>query len=252
MITRYSKNICEKLRTLPKNLGELGELLDPIINLVELLEICNFLEINSGALTEAYGKLKSPDGSGKDISYIGSWISANEIKGVTVAAILGMIIAGTREVNAHCSDLRKGCVELRDLHTDSQRIRDNGHQDSIQNLIDRAASLENKTDQYLNNSIGFTNDRMQALEINLGTRLEELSRRLDDVAVQQRNIVGRVGELGERGDIHERGLLELNDKLRQSNSGSRQLYSYSDEVLGDLDSKLHSSQRITGGEHEDV
>ena len=93
-----------------------GELPDPIINLVEILEICKFLGINSGALTEAYGKLKSPDKSG-NISYIGSWINANEIKGVTVATILGMIIAGTREVNALCSDLRKGlCRTTRSTH----------------------------------------------------------------------------------------------------------------------------------------
>jgi len=86
----------------------------------------------------------------------------------------------------------------------------------IQNLVDQIAFVESKTDQNLSNSIGFTNDLVQALETNLGTRLEEISRRLDDVTQRQRNIVDRVGGLGEHGNILERRLLELNDKVEQS------------------------------------
>jgi predicted GNAT family N-acyltransferase len=47
-------------------------------------------------------------------------------------------------------------------------------------------------------------------------RLEEVGRRLNDIALQQRNISDQVGELGERGSVQERGLQELNDKMKRS------------------------------------
>jgi len=48
--------------------------------------------------------------------------------------------------------------------------------------------------------------------------IEGIGRRIDDVALQQRNVMDRVGKLAERGDIHEKGLMELNDKVKQTTS----------------------------------
>jgi len=212
MLEEHARNAQNPFGELPDPIEELQ---NPIINLEEILRICDFLKINSNTLSEAYGELQGLDKSRNSISYIGSWVNANEIKSTTVAAILKLIITATIEVTTLSSSLRTDCVKLRDLQSDSQGII-NKHQDSIQNLMDRTTFLENKADQNLSNSFGFTNDRVQALETNLGSRLEEISRRLDDVVLQQRDIIGRVGELGEQGSIHERRLLELNDKVKQS------------------------------------
>jgi hypothetical protein len=171
--------------------------------------------INSGPLMEAYAKLQSSDRSRNSLFYVGNWVNANEIKSAIVAMILTVIIEGTKEANANCSNLRTGCLELQKLHTDSQMTL-NKHQDSIRNLMDQTTFLKNKADQDLNNSLGFTNDRVQALEANLGARLEEVNRRLDDMALQQRGIMDRVGELSEHRNIREIALLELSDKMEQS------------------------------------
>ena len=144
---------------------------------------------------------KSSDGSRNSISYVGSWINANEIKSVAVSAILRIIITGTREMNNYCSNLTTGFVETDENYTPTLRGILNGHQDSIQNLVDRTVFLENKTGPVSQTTLSIL--RMTGYKpsrLSLSTRLEEISRRLDDVALQQRNIAGRVGELGERGD----------------------------------------------------
>ena len=69
-------------------------------------------------------------------------------------------------------------------------------------------------------ALAFLNGRMDKQDSEIrslhSVRLEEIGRRFDDVALQQRSIVDRVGRLGEYGETHERGLLELNDKVKRT------------------------------------
>ena len=63
--------------------------------------------------------------------------------------------------------------------------------------------------QTMQEALAFLNGRMEKQDSEIrslySVRFEEIGRRFDDVALQQRSIVDRVGRLGEHGETHERG-----------------------------------------------
>jgi hypothetical protein len=77
----------------------------------------------------------------------------------------------------------------------------------------------------------------RAVQLTTQEALASVNERLDNVVQQQRNIVDRVGELGERGNLHERGLLELSDKVKQS---VRELNNCTDIASKSLESSAQS------------
>ena len=59
--------------------------LQPIFNIEEVVDLCTFVGIDSNFLLRAYSKLRSVSDPQDYVSYIGDWLNANEVKGMTIA-----------------------------------------------------------------------------------------------------------------------------------------------------------------------
>ena len=93
----------------------------PVINLGDILDLCQFAEIDSDLLLSAYTKLRDTNDQMDSFSFIGDWINANEVKSNTITKVVMRFGGAIRNNHNFCSGLKGDCENLEIMYFDSQK-----------------------------------------------------------------------------------------------------------------------------------
>jgi ubiquitin C-terminal hydrolase len=92
----------------------------PIINLGDILDLCQFAEIDPDLLLSAYTKLRDTNDQMDSFSFIGDWINANEVKSNTFTKVVMKFGGAIKNNHEFCSGLKGHCENLEVMYFNSQ------------------------------------------------------------------------------------------------------------------------------------
>ena len=170
----------------------------PIINIGEILDLCNFAEIHSDLLVNAYTRLRTTCNPQDSLIYIGDWLNANEIKSTTLAKVLLKFAETVKGTYGLQPGLKSDYDKLHNLYTSSHRLLE-GNQEIIASLEKEVKGFKSLAEElrYAQNvSNDFTVDlklqtafEIDALRRQIKERTDEIDQNVQTSLARQREAV---------------------------------------------------------------